>query len=56
MSKIAEMLDGRISFLKDYNGYNMTVNLRKLNRIISYLRKNKLKTKKYIDYLKWIKV
>jgi hypothetical protein len=56
MTKIAEMLNGKITYIKSYNGYNMTVNLSKLNKIISYINKYPLKTKKNINYLTWLKV
>jgi hypothetical protein len=55
MTKIADMLEGKISFLKDYNGYNMTVNLTKLHKVIDYVNKYGLKTKKYICYFNWLK-
>ena len=34
----------------------MTVNLLKLKEVIKYFNKYTLKTKKYLDYLNWIKV
>ena len=55
MTKIAEMLNGKVSYLKSYNGYNMTVNLSKLSKVISYFNRYSLKTKKYIDYFNWLK-
>ena len=74
MTKIAEMLEGKIRFLTpgagrpipkgdgppapggtDYNGYNMTVNLTKLHKVIGYFNKYGLKTKKYICYFNWLK-
>lgn len=55
MTKIAEMLNGKVSHLKSYNGYNMTVNLSKLSKVISYFNRYSLKTKKYIDYFNWLK-
>lgn len=42
--------------LKSYDGYNMTVNLSKLRKVISYFNIYSLKTKKYIDYFNWLKV
>lgn len=56
MTKIAAMLNGKVSYLKSYDGYNMTVNLRKLSKLIKYFNKYSLKTKKYISYLNWLKV
>lgn len=42
--------------MKSYGGYNMVVNLTKLNKVIDYLNKFPLKTKKYINYFNWVKV
>jgi hypothetical protein len=56
MTKIAALFDGKVSHLKSYNGYNMTVNLSKLHKVISYFNNYSLKTKKYIDYFNWLKV
>ena len=42
-------------YLKSYNGYNMTVNLSKLSKVVSYFNRYSLKTKKYIDYFNWLK-
>jgi hypothetical protein len=56
MTKIADLLGGRVSYLKDYQGYNMVVNLMKLRTIIHYFNQYSLKTKKYICYFNWLKV
>jgi hypothetical protein len=56
MTKIAEMFNGKVSYLKSYYGYNMIVNLSKLSKVISYFNRYSLKTKKYIDYFNWLKV
>jgi hypothetical protein len=56
ISELAKIFDGKISYLKSYEGYNMTVNLLKLKKVINYFKKYPLKTKKYIDYLNWLKV
>lgn len=56
MTKIATLFDGKVTYLKSYDGYNMTVNLSKLRKVISYFNINSLKTKKYIDYFNWLKV
>lgn len=56
MVTIADIFDGKISYLKSYDGYNMTVNLSKLKQVIWYFKKYPLKTKKHIDYLNWLKV
>jgi hypothetical protein len=56
MTKIAEMLNGKISYLNSYEGYNMTVNLSQLHKVISYFNNYSLKSKKYIYYSNWLKV
>ena len=56
IDKIAKLFDGKVNYLKDYDGYNMVVNLRKLHKVIDYFTKNPLKTKKYINYFNWLKV
>jgi hypothetical protein len=53
MTKIAVLVNGKISYLKSYNGYNMTVNLSKLHKVITYFNRYSLKTKKYINYFNW---
>jgi len=53
LKKIANLLNGRVSYLKSYNGYNMTVNLSYLDeKTLDYFKNNKLKTKKLISYKK----
>lgn len=56
MKKMADLLNGKHYYLKGYGGYNMVVNLTKLNKVIDYFNKFPLKTKKHINYLNWIKV
>jgi hypothetical protein len=56
LTTISKLLNGKLSYLKSYNGYNMTVNLRKLYKVKYYFSLYPLKTKKYISYLNWIKV
>lgn len=56
LSKFADLLNGKTSYLESYEGYNMTVNLTKLNKVLIYFKKYPLKTKKYISYLNWLKV
>lgn len=56
LTKIAILFCGKLSYLKSYDGYNMTVNLSKLSKVINYFSLFPLKTKKYISYLYWIKV
>jgi hypothetical protein len=50
LNKFADILNGKINYLKTYNGYNMVVNLSKLSIVIDYFTKYPLKTKKSLDY------
>lgn len=50
------MINGYVSYLKSYNGYNTVVNSKKLSIIIKYIDNFPLKTKKHISYLRWLKV
>lgn len=52
----AILLNGYITHVKSYNGYNTVVNFGKLNVILNYLHNYPLKTKKLISYKKWLKV
>lgn len=56
LDKIAILLNGRVSYQKSYNGHNMAVQLTYLKIVIFYFSKFKLKTFKYISYLKWKKI
>ena len=53
---LADMLNGYITHVKSYNGYNTVVNHGKLNKILQYLHNYPLKTKKSIIYLNWKKI
>ena len=53
---LAKLLNGYITHLKSYNGYNTVVNHGKLSLILKYLHNNPLKTKKFISYKRWLKV
>jgi len=53
---VANLLNGYTTYLKSYDGYNVTVNFSRLSKIIAYLEKHSLKTKKLISYRKWLKV
>ena len=53
---IEKLINGRLSYLKSYNGYNLTVNLIYLKVVINYFNKFKLKTKKHISFLIWLKI
>ena len=44
---IEKLINGRLSYLKSYNGYNLTVNLIYLKVVINYFNKFKLKTKRF---------
>lgn len=56
LTQISNLIGGKVHYLKTYGGYNLVVNLTKLNKIIKYIKINKLKTKKHIKYLNWLKV
>ena len=53
---LANQIDGYITHVKSYNGYNTVVNHGKLNKILVYLQNNPLKTKKLISYRRWLKI
>ena len=53
---LAKLINGYVTHVKSYNGYNTVVNHSKLNIIIKYLNYYPLKTKKHISYKKWLKV
>ena len=53
---LAEKINGYITHIKSYNGYNTVVNHGKLNKILVYLHNNPLKTKKLISYRRWLKI
>ncbi len=56
LSNIACILNGKVHYVKSYKGYNMVINLTKLTKILVYMKKYKLKTKKLINYRRWLKV
>ena len=53
---VATLLDGYITHVKSYNGYNTVVNFGKLGKILNYLKDYPLKTKKLISYNRWLKI
>jgi hypothetical protein len=53
---LANRIDGYVTHIKSYNGYNTVVNIGKLTKILSYLHNYPLKTKKHVSYLRWLKV
>jgi hypothetical protein len=56
MRYLAEMLNGKLHYLKSYSGYNLTVNTTKLQLVIKYFDLHPLKTKKSVVYLNWNKM
>lgn len=53
---LANLINGYVTHIKSYNGYNTVVNFSKLNIILNYLNTYPLKTKKLISYHRWLKV
>ena len=56
LEKIALLFQGRISYLKSYGGYNMTVNFSNLKKVIEYFSKYPLLSNKRIVFQNWLKV
>jgi len=56
MTYLAEMLNGKVHYLKSYDGYNMTVKTNKLSLVVKYFNTYGLKTKKFIVYYNWLKI
>lgn len=50
------MINGYVTYIKSYNGYNTVVNHSKLNLMLNYFELYPLKTKKHVSYLKWLRV
>jgi hypothetical protein len=53
---LATLINGYITYIKIYDGYNTVVNFGKLGKILRYLKNYPLKTKKLISYNRWLKV
>ncbi len=53
---LAILLNGYVTYVKSYNGYNTIVNFSKLGKILNYLKNYPLKTKKLISYRRWLKI
>ena len=53
---LATVINGYVTYLKSYDGYNTIVNSSKLSIIIKYIDSFPLKTKKHISYIRWLKV
>ena len=56
MNYLANITNGKKHYLLSYEGYNVVVTKGKLYNIVNYFKVNKLKTKKYIDYINWFKI
>ena len=53
---LAKLIKGYVTHVKSYNGYNTVVNFSNLNKVLNYMHKYPLKTKKLISYKRWLKV
>lgn len=53
LNKFTKLFGGKISYLKSYNGFNMTVNLLKLQTVIEYFERHPLKTRKEKTFQYW---
>ena len=53
---LANLLNGYVTYMKSYDGYNTVVNSTKLSIVVKYITNFPLKTKKHISYIKWLKV
>ena len=53
---LASLINGYVSYLKSYEGYNTVVNSTKLSIIIKYINNFPLQTKKHISYTRWLRV
>ena len=53
---LAGLINGYITYIKSYDGCNTVVNHSKLNIFLNYIKIYRLKTKKHISYLRWLKV
>lgn len=54
--RIGLLLNGKLNYLKSYDGYNMVVNLTYLESVIIYFKNHPLKTKKRISLARWSKI
>lgn len=50
LSEISILLDGKVHYLKSYDGYHMTLSLTKLGKTIAYFNKYNQLTKKIDSY------
>jgi LAGLIDADG endonuclease len=56
MEYFSNLLNGYLTYLKSYDGYNVVVAKLNLTKTIKYFNEYQLKTKKYINYLIWLKI
>jgi len=56
LSSFSRILNGKLHYLKSYDGFNLVVNLSNLDNVICYFKKYNLKTKKRLVFLRWLKV
>ncbi|PIM96989.1 hypothetical protein CDL12_30550 [Handroanthus impetiginosus] len=49
---LAYLINGYVTYVKSYDGYNTVVNHSRLNIIINYIKNYPLKTKKHVSYLR----
>lgn len=56
LKRIAQLVNGKLTYLKGHDGHNMTVQSTKMSIVKSYMARYELKTKKRVAYLKWDKV
>lgn len=56
LNNIGLLFNGRLNYLKDYDGYNMVVNLTYLNPVLVYFNNFPLKTKKRISLVRWLEI
>ncbi len=52
----SSLLNGYITYIKSYNGYNTVVNFGNMSKILNYLNNYPLKTKQLISYRIWLKI
>jgi len=53
---LASLINGYVTYIKSYDGYNTVVNMSKLNIILTYFMAYPLRSKKRLSYLKWLEV
>ena len=56
LNNIGLLFNGKLNNLKDYDGYNMVVNLTYLKPVLVYFKKFPLKTKKRISLVRWLEI